>query len=126
MVSNSQPSPHGFPSQDFNNCNKQQCEGLVWLYYSDAFNQPQWGTINRNHFTYNERTVVCRQLGYEGSSGESGLPTRGPEDSRVWLTHVKCRDDDQLNILDCGGELCGSQTGCDKHEYDLVIKCGEL
>ena len=94
--------------------------------YSDAFNKPQWGTINSDKVTEKERAVVCRQLGYDHSSGESGLPTRGPEDSRVWLTHVKCHDDQQLNILDCGGELCGSQMGCDEHEYDLVIKCGEF
>ena len=109
-----------------NSCNRTDCNGLVWIYYSDAKNLRGWGTIDSNQVTANTVTTICRQLGYSRKVDHSSISAPGHDSHPVWLTDIKCPEGESFsNILQCSHRHCGLRESCHNHTHDLVVKCSE-
>ena len=123
-MSDQPPNPNGRPSAN-PNCNKDHCEGLVWIFYSDSYRLSQWGTINIGKINSDGRDIICHQLGYE--SRKTGILPDHPTVNAsvpVWLSDIDCSSTPSAtNILQCNHSICGISDSCNDHKYDLVIGC---
>ncbi|KAL5493195.1 hypothetical protein EMCRGX_G014337 [Ephydatia muelleri] len=49
-----------------------------------------WGTVCDNYWDINDATVVCRQLGYNGTSRSFGYAQFGQGTGIIWMDYVAC------------------------------------
>ena len=111
-------------------CSNNACTGRLWIYFSDASREQQWGTINmRGGMDQYERDIVCRQLGYKGSHDSSQRePPLSDDSAPIWLTNVTCggvnERGNELNLLECNHfNICDSSCS---HDDDVVMNCSKF
>ncbi|XP_070205243.1 fibropellin-1-like isoform X2 [Littorina saxatilis] len=83
-----------------------------------------WGTVCSNGWTPEDAAVVCRQLGFVGTTITAYTDLRygpGSFSSRVWLSNVSC-DGSEFRLMDCPANPIGSNS-CG-HGQDAGLSCG--
>ena len=128
MISDGPPNPM---SNTTNNCTKENCEGRVWIYYSNAMNMLQWGTINNNRIERDALDTLCHQLGYRNFDKRISLSfsqrSMINDSYPIWLTDIKCPKGGHVdNILQCDHKHCDWEENCHDHDNDVAIKCSEF
>lgn len=99
-------------------------EGRVEVFYSG-----RWGTVCDDFFGSDEANMVCRSLGYDGSSKVYQRAHFGQGSHRIWLTRLECQlDAASLDDKDPDTDepLCEhddwGDTTC-THKEDVGIQC---
>lgn len=124
-MSDTQPNPDEPPLLN-PNCTPDICEGLVWIYVSNTYQEKEFGTINKGGVDHNEKQILCRQLGYANVSTRAlPYPPHVNDSIPVWLSDIDCTKapESTTNILECSHTICGRAYPCHNHEQDLVISC---
>jgi hypothetical protein len=77
-----------------------------------------WGFICYNHWTKEDATVACKQLGLEYTKARVRFYPKRKKGKMYWLDHVRCEGDED-NLLACqyikGSDNCAKMAGviCD-------------
>ncbi|PIK34660.1 hypothetical protein BSL78_28517 [Apostichopus japonicus] len=90
-------------------------EGRVEVYHNG-----EWGTICNYGWDDNDTSVICRQLGYEGSGIATSSAIYGEGTVKIWLDKVDCTGNEK-NIDECGNTGWGNHN-CEPRE-DVGVLC---
>ena len=100
-------------------------EGRVELYRNNT-----WGTICDNGWDYRDALVVCRQLGFNGSTNMPRYRSRFHSANRsqpIWIQYVQCTGTEE-RLSDCPSrEWIGwGSHYCGQFRYDASVMCRVL
>ena len=89
--------------------------GRVEVYYNNT-----WGTVCDDGWDLNDAAVVCRELGFPGSTSSSCCAIFGQGTGPIWLDDVGCTGS-ETNLSSCshggwGRHNCG-------HGDDVGVNC---
>ena len=91
-------------------------KGRVEIYYNNT-----WGTVCRDYYWREiDSNTVCRQLGYNGTTGYYLSPFIGHENTPVWMDRVSCGTYD-LCLGRCSFNGFG-KSRC-QHTQDIFVNC---
>uniref|UniRef100_A0AAY3ZWI1 Neurotrypsin n=1 Tax=Denticeps clupeoides TaxID=299321 RepID=A0AAY3ZWI1_9TELE len=90
-------------------------EGRLEVYHSG-----DWGTVCDDSWTEQHAQVVCRQLGFRGSSEVAAAGTFGEGNGLILLDDVQCEGTER-SLLDCSHAVWGRHD-C-SHSEDVAVRC---
>ena len=90
----------------------------------EIFHSNQWGTVCDRHFTTNDASVACRQLGFPGFLQFYSSAEFGEGEGAIWVTSPNCTGMEN-KLADCSGIQFGLTQSC-QHTNDVSVLCGEV
>ncbi|XP_069609377.1 neurotrypsin-like [Ranitomeya imitator] len=90
-------------------------EGRVEVFYNG-----DWGTVCDDGWTERNAQVVCRHLGFRGSSSLATKAEFGPGNGLIFLDDVACTGTER-SLVECSHSIWG-QHDC-SHSEDVGIRC---
>ena len=90
-------------------------EGRVEVYHRGT-----WGTVCDDLWSFNDATVVCRQLGYSGAIAARGSAYFGRGTGRIYYDDVRCTGR-ETRLADCSHRGIGVHN-CG-HSEDAGVVC---
>ncbi|KAJ8047464.1 Deleted in malignant brain tumors 1 protein [Holothuria leucospilota] len=86
----------------------------------EVFHDGQWGTVCDDSWDDTDAAVVCRQLGFNGSSIAILYAHFGLGNGPIWLDNVACNGYEE-SLQDCGNNGWGSHNCV--HSEDAGVRC---
>ena len=90
-------------------------QGRVEVFYNGT-----WGTVCDHYWDFEDATVACRHLGFEGAVKEVKYASFGRGKGIIWMDYVRCTGDESL-LTECYHTGWG-KSYC-SHSRDAGVIC---